>query len=147
MVLTHLQDNRNSWIINPSAGTWSPAPAETVTEAEAKTNTLTGSAIIVSCSGCSGYQAVGWLGGSGNGALKFPSIASSASTTTTIRIQQENGDTEQRYGNVTVNGVSNIVAFLPSRDGNTPGTSVLTVPLKKGSANVIKFEAYNGGYG
>ncbi|KFY72182.1 hypothetical protein V499_07649 [Pseudogymnoascus sp. VKM F-103] len=143
---TATMDNRNSWIINPSAGTWSPAPAETVTEAEAKTNTLTGSAIIVSCSGCSGYQAVGWLGGSGNGALKFPSIASSASTTTTIRIQQENGDTEQRYGNVTVNGVSNIVAFLPSRNGNTPGTSVLTVPLKKGSANVIKFEAYNGGY-
>lgn len=46
-----------------------------------------------------------------------------------------------------VNGVSNIVAFLPSPDGNTPGTSVLTVPLNSGSANVIKFEAYNGGYG
>lgn len=147
MSLTHLQDNRNSWIINPSAGTWSPASAETVTEAEAKTNTLTGAATVVSCSGCSGYQAVGWLGGSGNGALKFPGIASTASTTTTIRIQQENGDTEQRYGNVTVNGVSNIIAFLPSRNGNTPGTSVLTVPLKKGSANVITFEAYNGGYG
>ena len=48
-----------------------------------------------------------------------------------------------------VNGVSNIIAFLPNvtADGNTPGTSILTVPLKSGSANVIKFEAYNGGYG
>lgn len=66
---------------------------------------------------------------------------------TTIRIKYENGDKSQRYGNVIVNGVSNIVAFLPSSDGNTPGTSVLTVPLNSGSANVIKFEAYNGGYG
>jgi hypothetical protein len=48
---------------------------------------------------------------------------------------------------VIVNGVSNIIAFLPSPDGNTPGTSVLTVPLNSGSGNVIKFEAYNGGYG
>lgn len=48
---------------------------------------------------------------------------------------------------MTVNGVSNIVAFLPSRNGNTPGTSVLTVPLKKGSANVINFKAYNGRFG
>lgn len=46
-----------------------------------------------------------------------------------------------------VNGVSNIIAFIPSPDGNTPATSVLTVPLNSGSANVIKFEAYNGGYG
>lgn len=48
---------------------------------------------------------------------------------------------------MTVNGVSNIVAFLPSPNRNTPRTSVLTVPLKKGSANVVKFEAYNGGFG
>ncbi|KFZ14410.1 hypothetical protein V501_03258 [Pseudogymnoascus sp. VKM F-4519 (FW-2642)] len=119
----------DSWIINPSAGTWSLAPAETVVEAEASANILTAGAIEVTCSGCSNGNAIG-----------------TTATTTTIRVQQENGDPEQRYGNVTVNGVSNIIAFLPSPNGNTPGTSVLTVPLKRGSANVIKFEAYNGGY-
>lgn len=79
--------------------------------------------------------------------MTFPAISSTSSTTTTIRIHYANGDKSQRYGNVIVNGVSSIVAFLPSPDGNTPATSVLTVPLNSGSVNVIKFEAYNSGYG
>ncbi|OBT96717.1 hypothetical protein VE01_04071 [Pseudogymnoascus verrucosus] len=143
---TATMDNRNNWIINPSAGTWSSPPTETVIEAESCSNILIGGATVVSCSGCSNGKAVGWIGGSGNGTLTFPAISSWTSTTTTIRIQQQNGDGVQRYGNVTVNGVSNIIAFVPTPNGNTPGTSVLTVPLKKDSANVIKFEAYNGGY-
>lgn len=101
----------------------------------------------MTCSGCSGSKSIGYIGGSSGGTLTFPAISSTSSTTTTIRIHYANGDKSQRYGNVIVNGVSNIIAFLPSADGNTPGTSVLTVPLNSGSSNVIKFEAYNGGYG
>jgi hypothetical protein len=57
-----------------------------------------------------------------------------------------NGDKSQRFANVVVNGVANVVAFLPT-SGTTPGTSALTVPLKAGSANVVRFEVYNGGWG
>ncbi|KFY35837.1 hypothetical protein V494_05562 [Pseudogymnoascus sp. VKM F-4513 (FW-928)] len=135
-----------NWVINPSAGTWSAGPSETSPEAEASSNTLAGGAKAVTCSGCSGSKTIGYIGGSSGGSLTFPAISSTSSTTTTIRIHYANGDKIQRYGNVIVNGVSNIIAFLPSPDGNTPATSVLTVPLNSGSANVIKFEAYNGGY-
>ncbi|KFX99267.1 hypothetical protein V495_05725 [Pseudogymnoascus sp. VKM F-4514 (FW-929)] len=138
--------NKVNWVINPSAGTWSGGPSETSPEAEASSNTIGGGAKAVTCSGCSGGKTIGYIGGSSGGTLTFPAISSTSSTTTTIRIHYANGDKSQRYGNVIVNGVSNIIAFLPSPDGNTPGTSVLTVPLNSGSANVIKFEAYNGGY-
>jgi hypothetical protein len=47
---------------------------------------------------------------------------------------------------VVINGVGNVVAFLPT-SGTTPGASTLTVPLKAGSANVVEFEAYNGSWG
>lgn len=74
-------------------------------------------------------------------------VNSTVATTTTIRIHHTNGDSVQRYANVVVNGVSNIVAFLPTADGNTPGTSVLTTALKSGTSNVIEFESYNSGWG
>lgn len=147
MPLTNEQSNRVNWVINPSAGTWSGGPSETSPEAEASSNTIAGGAVVITCSGCSGGKSIGYIGGSSGGTLTFPAISSTSSTTTTIRIHYTNGDSTQRYGNVIVNGVSNIIAFLPSSDGNTPGTSVLTVPLNSGSANVITFEAYNGGYG
>ncbi|KFY24570.1 hypothetical protein V493_05154 [Pseudogymnoascus sp. VKM F-4281 (FW-2241)] len=143
---TASMSNRVNWVINPSAGTWSGGPSETSPEAEASSNTIASGAKVITCSGCSGSKSVGYIGGSSGGTLTFPSISSTSSTMTTIRIHYENGNKSQRYGNVIVNGVSNIVAFLPSPDGNTPATSVLTVPLNSGSANVIKFEAYNGGY-
>jgi len=79
--------------------------------------------------------------------LTFPNIASSIDTTTTIRIHYTNGDKTQRYATVAVNGVTSVVAFLPTTNDDTPGTSVLTVPLKSGSANVIEFEASGGGWG
>jgi hypothetical protein len=66
-------------------------------------------------------------------------------TTTTIRIHHNNGDSTQRYANVVTNGVSKVVAFLPTASG-APGTSTLTVPLKAGTGNTIVFEAYNSGW-
>lgn len=138
--------NEVNWILDISAGTWTTGPSETTPEAESSSNTLSGGAKILSCSGCSGSESVGYIGGSTNGILTFPDISSSVSTTTTIRIHYENGDTSQRYANVVVNGVTHIVAFVPTADGSTPGTSTLTVPLNSGSQNVITFEGYNGGW-
>ena len=141
------QTNEVNWILDISAGTWTTGPSETTPEAESSSNILSGGAIILSCSGCSGSESVGYIGGSSNGILTFPDISSSVSTTTTIRIHYENGDASQRYANVVVNGVTHIVAFVPTASGSTPGTSTLTVPLKSGSQNVITFEGYNGGWG
>jgi hypothetical protein len=67
------------------------------------------------------------------------------STTTTIRIHHNNGDSTQRYANVVANGVSKVIAFLPTT-GGVPGTSTLTVPLNAGTGNTIVFEAYNSGW-
>ncbi|KAF7956115.1 hypothetical protein EAE96_005035 [Botrytis aclada] len=139
--------NQVNWIINPTAGTWTAGPTETTPEAEASTNTLANGAITLTCSGCSGGVQVGYIGGpSPGGTLTMNGVSSSVATTTSIRIHHTNGDSAQRYANVVVNGVSHTLAFLPTTDGNTPGTSVLTAALKSGTANVIQFQSYNSGW-
>ncbi|KAF7885837.1 uncharacterized protein EAF02_004346 [Botrytis sinoallii] len=139
--------NQVNWSINPTAGTWTAGPTETTPEAEASTNTLANGAITLTCSGCSGGIQVGYIGGpSPGGTLTMNGVSSSVATTTSIRIHHTNGDSVQRYANVVVNGVSNILAFLPTTDGNTPGTSVLTTALKSGTTNVIQFQSYNSGW-
>ncbi|CZR66580.1 probable glycosyl hydrolase family 43 protein [Phialocephala subalpina] len=139
--------NEVNWILNIASGTWTTGPSETTPEAEASPQTLSGGAILLSCSGCSNTTDVGYIGGpSPGGTLTFPAISSTVATTTTIRIKYLNGDSTQRYANVLVNGVAHVVAFLPTT-GGTPGSSTLTVPLKSGTGNVIEFEAYNSGWG
>ncbi|PMD28949.1 carbohydrate-binding module family 35 protein [Hyaloscypha variabilis F] len=138
--------NEVNWILDISAGTWKSAPAESSFEAEDASNTISNGAKVADCAGCSGAKDVGYVGGKPDGTLTFPDVSSSVSTNTTIRIHYVNGDKSQRFANVVVNGVANIVAFLPTT-GTTPGASTLTVPLKGGSANVVTFEAYNGGWG
>lgn len=46
-----------------------------------------------------------------------------------------------------LNGIDHIVAFVPTADDNTPGSSTLTVPLKDGATNVIEVFAYDDGWG
>ena len=139
--------NEVNWILSVSAGTWTTGPSETDTEAESSSNVLADGAVVQSCTGCSGSSSVGYIGGSPGGTLKFPDISSNSATTTTIRIHYANGDSTQRYATVVVNGVSHVVAFVPTGSGNEVGTSTLTVPLNAGSSNVIEFEAYDGGWG
>ncbi|QRV84826.1 glycoside hydrolase family 43 protein [Ceratobasidium sp. AG-Ba] len=101
-----LPNNYVNWVMDANSGSMTAGRA----------------AVVASCSGCSGGFAVGYLGGSGNGVLTFNNVGSNASTRTTLRIKHENGDTAQRYGTITVNGVSQTVAFLPTADGQTPGS-------------------------
>ena len=138
--------NLVNWVPNVSGSSWTSSPTETTPEAESGSNTLAAGASIISCSGCSGTKAVGSIGGSSNGKLTFNGVSSSASTLTTIRIKYENGDSAQRYGKVTVNGQAQTIAYVPSTDGNTPGSSTLHVQLNSGSANTVAFEGINGGY-
>jgi hypothetical protein len=62
-------------------------------------------------------------------------------------VHATNGDSAQRYANVVVNGQGQKVAFLPSKDGNTPASSVLNVYLSQGSGNSVRFEGVDGGWG
>ncbi|KAH8586216.1 glycosyl hydrolase [Bisporella sp. PMI_857] len=136
--------NRVNWVLDAQAGTWATGPTETTPEAESSTQVRANGAILVSCSGCSGASEVGWIGCSNGGTLTFPSVSSTASGKTTIRVHYTNGDLTQRYANVIVNGVSQVLAFVPTDGDRTPKTSVLTTTLISGT-NTIRFEGYNGG--
>lgn len=139
--------NYVNWIPNvASGGAWTAGPTENDPEGEAAT--LSGGASVVTCSGCSGGQAAGYIGGSAGGKVTFSGVPSSATTTTTIRIKYENGDSAQRYANVTCGGVAHNVAFLPTASGQgAPGSSVVNCALTSGSANTVVITQTNGAYG
>ncbi|PMD45579.1 carbohydrate-binding module family 35 protein [Hyaloscypha variabilis F] len=138
--------NEVNWILDISAGTWTTGPSETTPEAESSANSWAGGARILTCSACSNGSDIGYIGGPApGGTLTFNGISSTVSTTTTIRIHHLNGDSTQRYANVVTNGVTKVVAFLPTT-GGVPGTSILTVPLNSGTGNTIVFEAYDAGW-
>ncbi|KAI0472716.1 galactan 1,3-beta-galactosidase [Xylariaceae sp. FL0804] len=139
--------NYVNWVPDVSAGTWAAGPSETWPEAE--NATLSGGAQVVSCSGCSGGEAVGDIGGASNGTLTFSGVESDASTLTTIRIKYENGDSAQRRASVAVNGAgaaaqAQAVAFLPTADGNTPGSSVVHAQLSSGADNTVVISGASG---
>ncbi|KAI1341406.1 galactan 1,3-beta-galactosidase [Xylariaceae sp. FL0016] len=137
--------NYVNWVPDASAGTWAAGPSESQPQAEDATTS--GGAETVDCSGCSGSAAVGYIGGSSGGALTFSGISSDATTRTTIRVKYENGDSSQRHANVTVNGVTQLVAFLPTDDGNTPGSSTVHADLTAGSGNTVVITTTDGSYG
>ncbi|QRV98871.1 glycoside hydrolase family 43 protein [Ceratobasidium sp. AG-Ba] len=139
-----LPNNYVNWVMDANSGSMTAGPSENWYEAENASRS--GAAVVASCSGCSGGSAVGYLGGSGNGVLTFNNVGSNASTRTTLRIKHENGDTAQRYGTITVNGVSQTVAFLPTADGQTPGSSVVHVSLNSGTSNTVIIAKSGDGY-
>jgi hypothetical protein len=137
--------NLVNWVPNVSAGTWSAGPSETDPEGESAA--LSNGARVVGCSGCSGGKAAGYIGGSSRGAVTFSGISSQSAGKTTVRIKYENGDSSQRFASVTVNGQAQTIAFLPTADGNTPGTSVLNAQLNSGSGNTISITTTDGSWG
>ncbi|RAR05943.1 carbohydrate-binding module family 35 protein [Stemphylium lycopersici] len=140
---TASMENTVNWIIDPSTGTMIAGPKENTYEGESAT--LADGAKSLSCSACSGSRSVGYIGGSSSGTLTFPDAQSSATTRTTLRIKHLNGDSSQRYADVSVNGNTQKVAFLP-HGGGDPASSVVHVDLKEGS-NEIKIAGNQGGWG
>lgn len=136
--------NAVNWTPNVGAGTWAAGPSESQPEAESAT--IANGAKTLSCSGCSGGSSVGYIGGSTGGSVTFSRVTSSASTKSSIRIKYLNGDSSQRFATVTVNGVSQKIAFLPT-DSGTPGSSVLNVNLNSGSSNTVVITTTDGTYG
>jgi hypothetical protein len=103
--------------------------------------------VALTCSGCSGGKSVGYIGGSSSGTLQFNGVSSNATTKTTVQVRYENGDSSQRYATVTVNGKSQVLAFIPSTNGNTPSSASLNVELNAGASNVVTIGGYQGGWG
>ena len=81
--MAFMATNYGHWRINLSTGAASSGPSENTYQGEASTKA--NGAMTVTCTGCSGGQSVGWLGGSPSGTATF-TVSSSATTTTTIRI-------------------------------------------------------------
>jgi hypothetical protein len=138
--------NRVNWVPNIAAGSWSAGPSESSFEGEGAS--LSGGARSISCSGCSGTSAAGYIGGPDRGTITRSGVSSSAGGRTTLRIKHLNGNTSQRFATVTVNGVSQQVAFLPTDNGQAPGSSSVHVNLNAGSSNTIVVAApSDGSYG
>jgi hypothetical protein len=131
--------------VNWLPSTFGAGPSETQYEGES--GTYSNGAKTVSCSGCSGGNAAGYIGGPSNGGVSWGSVTAQTAGMTSIRIKYENGDTGPRYASLSVNGgASQKLAFEPSSDGNTPGSSVWNVNLNAGS-NTIKITGVGSGYG
>ncbi|KAF2440958.1 carbohydrate-binding module family 35 protein [Karstenula rhodostoma CBS 690.94] len=135
--------NAVNWIVDASSGSMTAGPDENTYEGESAT--LAGGAKKVSCSGCSGSNAVGYIGGSDNGAVTFSNVQSSATTRTSIRVKYLNGDSSQRFAEASVNGgATQRIAFVPA--SGDPNSSVLNVDLKSGT-NTIKISTTGGAWG
>ncbi|KAF9641218.1 putative glycosyl hydrolase family 43 protein [Lasiodiplodia theobromae] len=137
--------NAVNWVPNIAAGTWAAGPSETQPEGEDAT--LSGGAKTVSCSGCSGGEGAGYLGGTDSGVVTFAGVTSDAATKSSVRVKYQNLDSTARYADVSVNGgAKQRIAFLPTANG-TPGSSVVNLDLEAGSSNEVVIEGANGGWG
>ncbi|KAJ2905550.1 hypothetical protein MKZ38_005194 [Zalerion maritima] len=135
--------DRVNWIPNMAESTWSVAPSETWAEAEDQA--LENGAVTLDCSGCSGDTAVGYVGGPSNGRITFSGVHSDVDATSTIRIKFVNGDSDQRFAQVTCNGVVHDVAFLPTGSGSTVSSSVANCALSAGDSNTIIIDTDGSG--
>jgi chitodextrinase len=104
-------------------------------EAEASGNTLAGTAVVASCSGCSGGSKVGYLGNGGT--LTFNGVNGNSGGATTVTIYYASA--VARTAQVSVNGgTATTVSFPATADWNTVGTATATLTLAAGTGNAIK---------
>jgi hypothetical protein len=136
--------NHDAWVPNVAGGAWREAPASTAYDAN--DGTYAGGAKDVSCSGCSGGKAAGYIGGDKNGKVTVSGIKAGSAGPTTVTIRYVNGDSKPRYANMAVNGATPVkVAFEPTGSGSS-GSSTFTVELK-GNSNEIAISGVDGGWG
>lgn len=134
--------NYTSWVPKPHADKWSIAPP--INSYYGVNATLTNGAAIVSGSSCYGNKAAGYIGGSSQGTANFTHITTNSSGLSTVQIVYQNKDSTARYANVTVNGVRQLIEFLPA---SSPKTSVINCNLKAGVSNTIVIKTTDGTYG
>ncbi|KAM0330127.1 hypothetical protein ACHAQA_004300 [Verticillium albo-atrum] len=133
----------DSWAPDVSAGTWSVRSGET--DLEGEDGQLADGARVVTCAECSGDQAAGYIGGETGGKVTFQNVQTSSAGEKTLTIKYKNGDHDPRHAEVSVNGVSQAVAFVSTRHHSTEtGSSSVHVALKQG-ANVVVVTANEWG--
>jgi hypothetical protein len=109
----------------------------TTYEAEASTNVLTGGAQIAGCSGCSGGQKIGDIGGSG--LLTFPNISVTKAGTYLMNVAYVDGDSS-RNAIVTVNGSPIQLPTWGSNDNDWNSAQMVTIPVPlNAGTNSISF--------
>lgn len=103
-------------------------------EAEAPGNTLAGSAVVASCSGCSGGAKVGCVGYGGT--LTVRGIDGGSGGTAHVTVHYTSA--ENRDAQLSVNGGAPATVSFPSTgDWNVVGTVTLTLPLIAGTGNTV----------
>ncbi|MEV0386418.1 DUF4832 domain-containing protein [Nonomuraea sp. NPDC050643] len=105
----------------------------TTVEAEHPANTLSGGAVVASCSGCSGGSKVGYIG---NGAtLTINNVGTSSAGARTLTISYLSA--VARTATVKVNnGTAATVGFPVTADWNTVGVRTVTVTLAAGDNTI-----------
>jgi chitodextrinase len=103
-------------------------------EAEASANTLTGTAAVAACTGCSGGQKVGYVG---NGAtLTFHNVAGGSGGATQVTLAYTSA--VARTLQISANGGTPVsVSVNPTADWQTTATTTATLDLNAGTANTI----------
>lgn len=140
--------NRESWMVDVASKTWSEAPTSTKYEGESAV--LANGARVINCSGCSQGKVAGWIGGPSNGTVTLSSvIAPGGEGQFTLRFQHVNGDQQQRWANVKFQNQIQKIAFLPTGDGNSIGSSVVHFDMANRDAqNSMEVYGFNDvGYG
>lgn len=128
------------WSVNPSAGTYSVAQGTTY---EAEAGTMGGSSRILTNSGFSGGEVVGYLG---NGGTVTINNVQSNGGDHWVALYFANGDSSYRNVTVSANGGASVVVDQPDSGG---GGVVISVPVKlnlKNGANSITFGAGQSNY-
>ena len=103
-------------------------------EAEASGNTLTGGAVVASCSGCSGGKAVGYVG---NGAtLLVNNVAGGSGGPTQVMVYYTSA--VARTMQISANGGTPVsVTVTPTADWQTVASTAVTLTLSSGSSNTV----------
>ena len=106
-------------------------------EAESPANTIGGGAQIASCSGCSGGEKVGDLGGTGY--LTFNNVTAPRAGTYLMTVSYVDGDSS-RTGLVTADGTTFELPLPGTNDNNWDTVQTATVPVQlQAGANTIEF--------
>ncbi|HEY3953833.1 MAG TPA: fibronectin type III domain-containing protein [Streptosporangiaceae bacterium] len=111
-------------------------------EAESPANTIGGGAQIASCSGCSGGEKVGDLGGTGY--LTFNGVTVPAAGTYLMTVYYVDGDSS-RTGLVTAGGTTSELPLPGTNDNNWDTVQTATVPVQlQAGQNTIEFSNPDG---
>ncbi|MFD4555383.1 carbohydrate-binding protein [Streptomyces sp. NPDC058469] len=124
--------NQDGWLDLGAMTVGSGSTGSLGYEAEAAGNTLTGTARTADCTRCSGGSKVGYIG---NGAaLTFNGIDGGSGGTRTVTIRYATA--ESRSATVQANGdTPQTVAFAPTADWSTLGTTTVSLHLDAGTGN------------